>query len=554
MRIDAATKRWIRNASDERAAANGCKFDEKRGQFVIDWGAKYLRLYEGDYAGEPLIARDWQVEGTMRLFGWIRRSERWKRWVRRFTQASFWVAKKNKKSPTLAWWGLYLLCADGEKGQKVYFGAKDGAQAREIAGKHAIEMVMASDELMAECTINKSLMQVTHDGTRSLLKPISSNDSRHQKAKEGLNGSLLIDETHVVDRDFMNRVSRAGISRSEPLLIEVSTAGNDPESYGRERYEYGKKVEAGEAENERMLFISYEAPQDLADDALAANPVKYGKLANPAWGHTVHEEEYLADYNSSKVSLVQLADFKMYRLNIWQRSANPWLPMASWHACGRDYTAASLEGRHCYAGLDLARTEDTTCLMLIFPEEEEGVYRLLPFYWLPEARATKLAKTVRYLEWGAQGHLTLTPGEVCDYRYVRRDINGLMKRFDILAMCYDDTYAEQLIQQLVEEDGMDHNCPQKFQQSMKEFASPTAAFERAVIERKMQHPKNPLLTWQAGNATAKHDLNGNLRPVKPKQGDIKTIDGIVAGIMGTAGLIAKLNERSVYETEGSLSL
>jgi hypothetical protein len=42
--------------------------------------------------------------------------------------------------------------------------------------------------------------------------------------------------------------------------------------------------------------------------------------------------------------------------------------------------------------------------------------------------------------------------------------------------------------------------------------------------------------------------------VKPKHGDIKTIDGVVAGIMGLACAIAKQNERSVYETEGSMSL
>ena len=362
MKITKETKRWIRNRSDEIAVENGCHFDESRGQFVVDWIEQNCKLYEGEWAGSPMLLKDWAYEVTMRLFGWVKHSERWGREIRRFRQASVWVPKKNKKSPTLAAWGLYLLVGDGEPGQKVYFGAKDGAQAREIAGKHAIEMVQASDELSLECSINRSLMQITHEDTRSILKPISSADSKSQKAKEGLNGSILIDETHVVDEDFIGRVSRAGISRSEPLMIEVSTAGDDPESYGKKRYDYGKMVEAGQVKDDGLLFACWEAPQDVTDEQLESDPVKYGKMANPAWGHTVGEEEYLADYNASKVSLTEFLRFKMYRLNVWQQSANPWLKMGEWLRCGREYSEADLLGRECWGGLDLAKTRDTSAL------------------------------------------------------------------------------------------------------------------------------------------------------------------------------------------------
>ncbi len=414
MKIDKTTKRWTRNASDESAIANGCTFDEERGQFVVDWIERCCKLYEGEWAGQPMFVKDWAYEVTMRLFGWIKYSERWGRSIRRFRQASIWVPKKNKKSPTLAAWGLYLLVGDGEPGQKVYFGAKDGSQAREIAGKHAIEMVLSSEELSGECTINKSLMQITHDDTRSILKPISSADSKAQKAKEGLNGSILVDETHVVDEAFMGRVSRAGISRSEPLMIEVSTAGDDPEGYGRKRYDHGKLVESGSVTDEGLLFATWEAPQDISDEALANDPVKYGKMANPAWGHTVGEEEYLADYNASKVSLTEFLRFKMYRLNIWQQSSNPWLKSGDWQKCLRKYAEDDLLGRKCWVGLDLAKTRDTTSLVLVFPWDD-GTYRQFAYFWLPQDRANQLSDRVRYREWADAGHLTLTSGNAGDH-------------------------------------------------------------------------------------------------------------------------------------------
>jgi phage terminase large subunit-like protein len=546
--MDAVTKRWIRNASDERAAANGCRFNEKRGQHVIDFMSKYLRLYEGDSAGKPFSVFPWQHDLTMRLFGWEKYSTKFKRWVRRFTQSITFVAKKNGKSPLLAAYGLYLLCADGEMGQKVFLGAVDGQQAREIAGKHCIEMLMQSEPLLAECTINKSLMQITHEPTRSVLKPISSNDARHQKSKEGINGSVLIDEVHVVDADFMGRISRAGISRSEPLQIEVSTAGDDPEGYGKKRYDYGKQVEAGTLDDERLLFVSYEAPQQLTDDELASDPVKYGKLANPSWGYTIDEAEYLADYNQSKGSLTELGRFKMYRLDIWQATSNPWLRVGDWQACRGDYTLEDLRGQSCVGGLDLGKTKDLCALVLIF-DGGDGTYRQWPFFWVPEERAREVDHLVQLRQWAKEGWLTIQEGRrVIDYNAIRADIHALKHQFEFVKVAYDQTYATPLVERLVEEDGWDNEIFCEFKQTIMEFAGPTAWYEKNVIDGKLLHNGSPLLSWQAGHVNVKCDVNQNKRPVKPPHGDHRTIDGIVAGIMAGA-LVPKLSEAGWFTPE-----
>jgi len=256
---DETTKRWIRCEADERAVRAGYRFDEERGQFVVDWMHDYLVLYEGEWAGYPFECRDWQYEATMRLFGWVGHSERWGREIRRFRKAGVWIPKKNKKSPTLAAWALYMLCGDGEQGQKVFIGAKDGTQVRENVSLHIFEMVKQSPILVDECKLNMNKMSVAHLPTKSILMPLSSSNVRTQKSKEGLNGSVFIDETHVVDREFIGRISRAGISRSEPLHVEVSTAGDDPDSYGKERFDYGLKVESGRS-TIRTRCLSATAP------------------------------------------------------------------------------------------------------------------------------------------------------------------------------------------------------------------------------------------------------------------------------------------------------
>lgn len=556
--VDSLTRSWIRNTADERAALRGCRFDEERAQHPIDFAQRYLRLYEGESAGQPLIPRDWQIEATKRLFGWVNYSDRWGREVRRFNRASIWVPKKNKKSPTIAWWALYLLCADGEMGQKVFFGAKDGSQARDIAGKHAVEMILASPDLSAECSINRNEMRITHEPTRSVLKPMSSSDSRTQQSKEGLNGSLLIDETHVVDEDFIRRLSRMGISRSEPLHIEVSTAGKDPDCYGKKQYDLGKLVEKGQVDDDSFLFLCYEAPQTLSDSELAADPIKYGRMANPAMGHTVHETEYLADYNRSRLSIVELADFKTYRLNIWQRSANPWLRASDWDACGgrkdgEPLTLADFAGEPCWAGFDKSKTRDMTALVLTFRDNEDAqTFHQFPFFWLPEQTARDCDHSAPFLRWASEGLIRLIRGEVIEDAPIEEFIADLHERHPIQEFYYDRTFASDITLRLEQQHGITRI---EFPQTTAMFAGPIDEYERRVIQGNLRHPNHAVFTWQAGHCQVHTDSKGRKTLIKPRHGDIKKIDGMVAGVMSLFGAMnGSAKRKSVYSRRGVITL
>lgn len=582
--IDSITQRWIRNASDERAAAAGYRFDEGRGQFVVDWMQDYLTLYEGEQAGEPFVCRDWQYEVTMRVFGWVKFSEHWHREIRRFREVYIKVAKKNKKSPTLAAWGLYLFAGDGEPGQKVFLAAKDGTQARGIAGKHAIEMAMSSPKLMQECSINMSLLQITHEPSRSIILPLSSGSIRSKEAKQGLNGCVLIDEVHVVDRDFVTQINRAGISRSEPLMIEVTTAGNNPDSYGYEREEYARSVLDGKAENHHLFVALYEAPQTLSNADLASDPVKYGKMANPAWGHTVVEEEFLNDYATSKATPAKLADFKMYRLDIWQHTANPWLRKEDWDNGLCQYGEDDLAGQACAGGWDLGSTDDMTALALVFPsdlaawfspavvqadegkndDEESGIVRrsdipakVLLWYWMPEGAVEKLAdKVPQVIEWVRDGWIVKTPGNAIDYAAVEDDVATIVKRFDLCMLAYDERFAGASVQRVQAARKMSDDRLLKFRQSMASYTGPTAHFERLVLAGKLHHNGNPVTDWQISHVHIATGMNECRQPVKPgSAGDYRKIDGVVAMVMGLDGAVRMPKPRkSVYARRGAYIL
>lgn len=566
------TPSWLRNTGDERAVTNGCRFDVLTGAWTVYWIERYCRLYEGEgYAGNPLILHgcldcdhsdfhavqewdedgqalhierarlfaecvanghhiDWQYDAFMRLFGWVKHSEKWGRDVRRFKQGSFWFPKKQKKSPTLAALGMYLLAGDGEPGQKVYLAAKDGDQAKKNAAKHTIEMWRQSDELMSVISLNMTTTTLTHEPSRSVMYPLSSSNSRTQKSKEGLNGSVLVDETHVVDRDFVNIISRAGISRSEALFCEFSTAGDDPDSYGKERFDYSLDVLADKKQNEQLLAVVHAAPQDVTDQQLEDDFEKYARMANPSYGHTIDPVEIRTDYETSKASLEQLGIWKKYRINVWQHSSNPWLRPSAWAACAAQFSERELLGMQCVAGLDLALTLDMTAISLLFSNgeiEDQPCYRLWSYLYIPEATARQMPDQP-WKTWEEAGYVTLTDGDTTDFPLIRRKINEVAKQFDLLQLGYDPRFAESFGQSLQDEDGLSvYQVPQ----SPAMLSEPIQQFESDVIGGRIEHPDNECLNWHARNATL--GKNGMLWKPDGKKG-VKKIDGIVAAVFARA--------------------
>ena len=526
---DKLTKRWIFNEADEKAAANGYFMEEERGEHVCNFIESQLCLYEGDYAGKPIRLMDWQVEMFYRLFGWVSYSEFYDRTIRRFRIASVWLPKKNGKSPTGAAVGLYLMAADGEAGQHIYSCARDMKQAR-IVHKNACMMVEQSPALSQVCMINNSTGVISYEPTRSNYQIVAG--SNHQSL-EGLNGSTIVDEVHVVDSRTAHAIEHAGISRSEWMRFEISTAGNNLVGYGRKQWEYGEKVNAGEIDDDEFFFLKYAADSTLTDDELMSPEV--WKAANPSMGTIISEAEFKKSMTRAQRSLTDWQNFKMYRLNIWSTSFSPWLKKSDWDNCRVVFDEDEYLGRECIGGLDLSRTRDMTAFVLVF-DEGGGNYACLPYFFYPEKAAKENDHLAPYLQWAADGYLDLIAGDVIDYNVVENRIAELSEKFIISEIVYDRLFAEDLTTRLENQLGC---LRTNFPQTIMHFAGPTAELERLVISGNLRHNNNPILNWQAQNVTIKTDPNNNKRPIKPSSDNPAKIDGMVALIMALGRSIAE---------------
>ena len=508
---------WIRNEQDERAVFDGCRFDAAAGEHFITFCRQFLRHSTAQWAGQPFELIDWQRNDlAMPLFGWKRADG-----TRRFRHVFVFVAKKNGKSTLCSAIELYGLVGDGEQGAQVYSAACDRDQAG-IVHRECAAMVRASEVLSDQLEVIDSRHRIHYHRTNSFIKALSAD----AKTKEGLNASMVVmDELHAwQNRVLFETLMYAGAARRQPIFIVITTAGFDRQSICYEQYDLAKRILANEVHNWELLPLIYEAaPEDDWKE-----PQTWHK-ANPSLGITINLDGFKAALTDAVQTPAKEASFRRYRLNQWTESDVRAIGSEAWAACKQPGKLAEFEGEACWGGLDLSSTNDLTAAALLFSDREvDGALRAFVHFWCPaesvEIRERK--HKVPYGLWSRQGFLTLTPGASVDYSSVRRWWVDVAARFDLRKLGYDPYNAKHLCEtQLGGEDGLP---VEEVRQGIPTMGPASKEFERLILDRRLIHDGNPVLTWNAANLVWRTDPNGNYMPSKEKSRE--KIDGVVAVI------------------------
>jgi len=407
-----------------------------------------------------------------------------------------------------------------------------------IVFNEAKEMVKFSPALSKRCKIRESKSEIRcPDG--GLIKVVSS----ESYTSEGLNISgLIYDEIHAAkNRDLWDALKDGGVSRDQPLMINITTAGHDKNTICYEQYSYAKKVLSGATPDITFFPLLYGLEQD--DDW---RDRKNWFKANPSLGVTIKESDFEKRVVSADNSPVDLNAFKRYRLNIWTSSDVAWINDDQW-ALGDspDFTKEDLLGQTCYGGIDLGSVSDLCSLTLYFPLWDA----MLSWSWIPKENAYKRAEKnhAPYLEFIEDGCLKATEGNVADYDVIREDVNELGNKYDIQIIGTDPWNSVHLTN-LLTQDGFEMAS---FRQGFGSMSAPSKEFQKLVLGNRIFHFGDPLLKWCASNVTVETDAAGNIKPSKKKSPE--KIDPIVAGVMAVGlGLISEPESESVYEERGAL--
>lgn len=522
----------------EQAEEKGIYLDE-------DKACEVLELYDniphikGEWAGQPLTLSPWQGFIVLNLFGWCWRETG----TRRFRNAYIEVARKNGKSTFVAPIGLYMMSFDNEAGAEVYSAATSRDQAR-IVFDTARDMVKQSN---LNDVITPLSHSISYDLKGSCFKPLASDSD----TLEGKNTHCaIIDELHAhKNRRVYDVLELSLAARQQPLLLVITTAGDDRTGICYEIRNYATKVLEGVIEDDSCFGIVY-----TIDDPEKWTDKNEWIKANPNLGISVKQDDMERLCMKAQQSPSAASEFKRKRLDIWCEGEAAYYNMTHWHQCPEISEDDYLRTLPCFFGMDLASKLDITAVVALFVDDNRH-YHLKGKFFLPESvldpKKTGKAHHIQklYHDWAEQGWLILTPGQIVDYRVIYNHVLEWATGYEPCDIAFDPWGATQLASQLQEDHGL---SVVSVQQSVKNFSEAMKEMEAVIIDHRLHHEHNPLLAWMFANVTARVDKNDNVFP--NKDNDNNKIDGAVAAFLAMNRAIAHEYHGSVYESEDLLIL
>jgi phage terminase large subunit-like protein len=546
----------------------------------IDFCPKFLRLlFKEEPYKRPFHLLPFQafIEGCK--FGWKKRgdpntpitylSDGRSTLYRRFWYTYTETAKGGGKSPLGASTSLYMATADGEPQAECYFaaGKRDQAMIAFLAAVAMRDISPAIEKRLAKSGI-KTVWQMTYLYPQSereerlkgsFLKPIASDDTQSGYRPH----HVLFDEIHEIDRPTVVEMMRKalGKNRSQPMIDEWTNSGADRNSICYQHRQQAEKALDGTLPNDALFaFIAGLDDGDLHSDR---DPMEYlleheelWVKANPGITHGLPSYEYVRQQIRDAIGLPSQRNLVL-RLHFcqWTDALTVYIPDEMWMWCADTSSAAiithpkhgqisrleeELLGKRCYGGIDLARSNDWSALMLVFPTDAgdptEEVCSILEWYWIDEETFKERVRKDRMMEvWEREGHLIVTPGPNFNPGVVRTTmLEKIIPRYVIEGIAYDRTFAHQLVTTLEQTDNI---TMVEWAQTFMMMGTPVAEILRRARGRLWRHRGHPVTRWMMKNVQVVTDPAG--LQMMDKKRSVEKIDGPVALADATGWMMRK---------------
>jgi len=534
----------------KRARNREFRFDER----LADQACSFFPLLKhttGEWAGEPFELKPFQRFIVWCLFGWVRVSDG----MRRFKQAFIELARGNGKSPFAAALILLVFAFDSplEARAEGYCAATKKRQAK-IVFNETKRYVNQSTQLKSIIKVLANSLTLPHND--SVLEPLGQDS-------ENIDGLIphvvSADELHAWQerhRDLWDKLITAMGKRRQPLMIVITTAGDDDSEIWEEQYDLCCQiVDPASPVNadDRFVFI---CEIDDDDDPLEE---RCWHKANPLLADGVVKIDHLRSMaEAAKTSPVHMNRFMRYHLNKKVTATTKLFPPKLW--ANGNGELPDLEGMICHGGLDWGWKDDLAALVWVFPLETVAVggndteepeckrtYAALAKCWCPEDGPRNLALEP-WATWINEGWLDVTAGNSTDtadiYRYVRESLD----KYSIRTIACDPNNCREFGSRVQPEFGIE---PFWFGQNHGKYNEPTRELAAALNEGRFFHGSNPLLAWCANNVLGSVDSREYVKPEKKRSKE--KIDPICALIMGLSEcLFTEQEAPSVFATTWDL--
>lgn len=499
---------------------------------------------EGEWAarGERIRLEPWQCFLVTALFGWRMAATG----RRRYRTAHWEVARKNAKTTLAAAIAVVLLEADGEAGAQVYSAATKRDQAA-IVFDLAREMIMRCKaegrEWAEKITVHKHSVFVTE--TASRFRPLDAQGKR----QDGLNVHACInDELHAWEKRKLYDTIETGMgARTQPIMLNITTAGDNLGGIGYEIHGYAVRVLEGSLEDDTFFAAIWTIdPEDNPWD-----PANWPK-ANPNWNVSVYPLDMERLARKAQAVPGQQSAFLAKRLNVWVNASAAWMNMVLWNKQGdASLRIEDFAGAECWAGVDLASKRDLSVLALLFKDQEAGRTHWYVFarHYLPEYAVLNSPNAGHYDGWVRSGHLIVTPGNRLDVDRIEQDTLEASRLYRLREVAFDPGHNSTQFGVHIAQAGI---TAVEVRPTVLNFSDPMKWWEAYVLDGTFHHAADPCLTWQVSNVCVKKDVKDNIFP--RKDADDRKIDAPVAIIMALNRAMAGDAPWSVYDTRGVVTV
>ena len=482
-----------------------------RGQRNIRWIEKHCRIPEGKFVGRPVRLRAWQKKEIRKIYDNPHGT--------RTAILSF--GRKNAKTTLSAFLLLLALCGPEYQPNSQLVSTAQSRDQAAVIFELAAKIVRMSPDLSAIIGIRDSAKQMYCHELGTEYKALSA------EAKTAFGKSPVF---HVADELGQNVGPRS-------LLYEsIETA-------------------AGAHDNPLTIIISTQAPSDtdllsiLIDDALAAHDprvvvslytapiddppflVKTLKKANPAYGDFLNADEVKRQAHEAKRMPSREAAFRNLILNQRVNAESPFIEPTIWKANGRLPDDNVFRSEPVRLALDLSARHDLTALVMA-ATDRDGFEHVKAECFAPRDGMKERAARDRapYDVWAQQGYITATPGASVDYDFIAYRLAELSQEMNIEAVFFD-RWRIDVLEAALNRIGL--TLPMvAFGQGFKDMAPAMDATESVILNKRMRHGNNPVLTMCAANSVVDTDPAGNRKLNKGKS--TGRIDAMVALVMSQA--------------------
>ena len=525
---------------DQRCNKKGAHYCHPRADRAAGFFPELLVHTKGQWARKQFDLSPWQEDEIIRpLFGEVVWSPEWSCYIRRYRIAYIVLARKNGKSELAAGIALLLLVGDDEESAEIYGAAKDTKQARKV-WEPAERMRALSPTLTKRLSVNKNEKRIYDLKTASYYEVITA-DALGELGHNP-HGFVLDEVLSQPDGSLWTSMRTAMGTRTQPLLLAITTETNDASSFGASVIDEAERVQEDPARAPHVFAYVRKTPMD-ADPWDEAN----WHHANPALGSFLSIQSLRDEALEAKNDPSKENEFRQYRLNQRVQQVTRWMPLHLWDICGGIVNEDDLRGRRCWGGLDLASTTDLASLVWIF-EDGQIVWR----FWTPEAQLPTLDKYTagKASVWTREGLLNATDGDWIDLEAIQNQIDADAKAFQVVTIGHDRWGATSVVQWMqrngVETQALSQGFP--LSSALKELM-------RRIKAQQLNHGGHPVARWNADSIEIKRDDQDNIKPVKPdRQASSKRIDGIVALAMAIDRHMADPSRDSAYEERGLVVL